>query len=226
MFQKSFSILHPIASSPHAMVYKAVPKQTAAKNAYSVAAKVIAKPAGETPSAWDVQRWTREATHWQCLSGKPGICTLYDVFEDDETLVLVSEYCEGGTLRGKDKDITWPMARGLVTAVASCHRVSLCHGGITPDHVYLTDRGDVRLGGGFGCSQVATGPCAGLWIEEGEGDGAYAAPEVLARREYGTRADVWSLGMCLKDSSASSVRLLAELCLEPDPEKRPDVDKI
>ncbi|VDD76617.1 unnamed protein product [Mesocestoides corti] len=110
----------------------------------------------------------------------PNIYSLYHVIETDTTFYLILEYVPGGELFDyilHHGSLREPHARllfrQLVSAVGYSHSKGIAHRDLKPnsDNTYLDTY------------------CGSL---------AYAAPEVIANREYsGPAADIWSMGVIL-----------------------------
>lgn len=224
MFHTQYTLIKPIASGMNAVVHLAKHKHRA-EDVY-VAAKVIHKT--QPHDSCTRFRLHNERQNWSTLAAAPGICRLYDIFEEDANLIFVTEYCAGGTLQDiiqkaphhHSTSTSTPLARGLMTALVSCHDKLIFHGDVKPSNIYLTEDGQVRLGD-FGCSQVATGPTTGLWVTPcTRGTPEFLAPEVRARQEYGTQADMWSAGVCLKDLGVPPHDAITESLLHSDPLRR------
>lgn len=168
------------------------------------------------PQTW-AYRLKNERDNWIRVGNKRSICTLYDVLEDDEMLHLVTEYCPYGTLA--DTSFHPLFQKQLMHALESCHNENICHGDIKPDNIFIDVDGNLRLGD-FGCSQVASGPNEGLFVGLHTcGTVAWVAPEILARREYGYQADVWSAGKILASYNCLPPDIIKGL-LDEDPTTR------
>lgn len=83
----------------------------------------------------------------------PTLLSVYDIFEENGTAYVVSEYCPGMTLTKKIAQsggrIPWNEARPLFTALAGCvvhlHNVGIYHLGICPDNILIDQSGKPRL---------------------------------------------------------------------------------
>mmetsp|Transcript_78687 Transcript_78687/g.218542 ORF Transcript_78687/g.218542 Transcript_78687/m.218542 type:complete len:1178 (-) Transcript_78687:74-3607(-) len=140
----------------------------------------------------------------------PHIARLFDVFEDNNEVALVMQYCSGGTLeqvlqnRGAfgEKDFQH-VAVPMLLAVNYIHRQDITHRDIKPRNwVYEADGVTVKLiDFGFSVKQYLS--------DDGTGDGGglqgclgtlgYLAPEVVKAglstdAGYSAKCDIWSLG--------------------------------
>ena len=83
------------------------------------------------------------------------IVSVYDIFEQHNTVYTISEYCEGNTLETRlamaGGRIRWDEARPLfmplLSALMSLHSAGLCHLGISPENLILGNDGKLRLTG-------------------------------------------------------------------------------
>lgn len=83
------------------------------------------------------------------------IVSVYDIFEQHNTVYTISEHCEGNTLETRlaltGGRIRWDEARPLfmplLSALISLHSAGLCHLGISPENLILGNDGKLRLTG-------------------------------------------------------------------------------
>ena len=146
----------------------------------------------------------REISILQFVS-HPNVLQLYDVFETFERIYIVTELIDGGTLfehlEGRKFRVTEEFARKAVSDIAHglayLHSNGIVHRDIKLENVMLRSRASklpqcVIID--FGLSRFL-GPTDAS--EEGVGTLQYAAPEVVLKRKYRTKADCWSLGVIL-----------------------------
>ncbi|KAH6934445.1 hypothetical protein HPB50_024234 [Hyalomma asiaticum] len=131
------------------------------------------------------------------------ICKLYQVIESKHRMYLVLEYCPGGELldyvmqrERLDEDKARHFFRQIVSAVAYVHRRGYAHRDLKPENLLLDAHGNIKLVDFGLCAK--TMPGMGAHLRTACGSSVYAAPELVAGREYvGSVADIWSMGVLL-----------------------------
>jgi hypothetical protein len=110
-----------------------------------------------------LEQFLREARNLAQFRDNPGIISVLDFFPENGTGYMVMEYLDGSTLEqymaGKDRlDIS--LIVGLLLPVAdalrACHAIGLIHRDISPDNIFLTSDGRVKLLD-FGAARFAVG---------------------------------------------------------------------
>ncbi|GAB4814919.1 hypothetical protein N2152v2_001965 [Parachlorella kessleri] len=150
----------------------------------------------------EVEDVKREVAILELLSSHPNVAALLACYEDESSVNLILELCEGGELferiatRGS---LTEREAaryfRSMAEVVRHCHALGIMHRDIKPENFLLSDKSDgaVVRAADFGLSQFFR---PGKRFRSLVGSAFYVAPEVL-QRDYGPAADIWSLGVCL-----------------------------
>jgi calcium-dependent protein kinase len=132
----------------------------------------------------------------------PNIIKLYDVFEGNRHLHLVTELCTGGELfdriiaRGHYSEADAAvLVRKICDAVKHCHDRDICHRDLKPENfLFETPAEDAELKViDFGLSRMDDGLSAGVMTTR-VGTPYYIAPEVLGRH-YDKSCDLWSIGV-------------------------------
>ncbi|TMW66403.1 hypothetical protein Poli38472_004168 [Pythium oligandrum] len=132
----------------------------------------------------------------------PNIIKLFDVFEGQRHLHLVTELCTGGELfdriiaRGHySENDAAILVRKIVDAVKHCHDRDICHRDLKPENfLFETPAEDAELKViDFGLSRMDDGLSAGVMTTR-VGTPYYIAPEVLGRH-YDKSCDLWSIGV-------------------------------
>mmetsp|Transcript_16141 Transcript_16141/g.26229 ORF Transcript_16141/g.26229 Transcript_16141/m.26229 type:complete len:269 (+) Transcript_16141:74-880(+) len=137
----------------------------------------------------------------------PHIVRLYDVYENDKNIFLVTELCTGGELydRVVDKTVNNEhfteydaarITRNILSAISYIHEKGIVHRDLKPENFLLKDETDeaaVKIID-FGLSR---------WFANSDKDGMksrvgtiyYVAPEVLSAPSYTQACDIWSIGV-------------------------------
>jgi len=131
----------------------------------------------------------------------PNIIKLYDVFDESHHYFLVTELMRGGELFDRIVTKTFyneKEARDvcliLFKALKYCHDRQVAHRDLKPENLLLMSRSDDRAikiaDFGF-AKRVSSDHCLLTQC----GTPGYVAPEILHGVPYGTKADMWSLGV-------------------------------
>jgi tetratricopeptide (TPR) repeat protein len=137
------------------------------------------------------------------------VAGIYDVFEHDTDFFVVMEYVDGITLRKRMEkplsvdeflQIAIPCLRGLSAA----HEKEIVHGDLKPENIMMSNKsGDIKICD-FGLarrafptdeSETVSTTTESLASTSLAGTPAYMAPEALAGKPIGARADIFSLGV-------------------------------
>lgn len=170
----------------------------------------------------------------------PHIGTILDVGTLDgglaaDRMYMAMTFYEGETLADRLARGPVPVAdalrigRQLAGALSAAHAAGLVHRDVKPSNVLLTTAGEVRL--------VDFGIAARVGAElphttAARGTRRYMSPERASGASPDPRADVWSLGLVLRDlldarpeptatPLSESLATLLHRCLDPDPARRP-----
>ncbi len=77
----------------------------------------------------------------------PNILRLFEVFEDQKNIYLVTEFCEGGELFDEiisrknftEKDAA-QIIKQVLSAIAYCHSQNVCHRDLKPENILIDNR--------------------------------------------------------------------------------------
>lgn len=135
----------------------------------------------------------------------PHIIKLYDAFEEETKLHLVTELCTGGELydRVVEKSLSPEqhfseydaarILRNILDAIAYCHdEKNICHRDLKVENFLLLNERDdspVKIID-FGLSRFNPDNVMTTRV----GTVYYVAPEVVLSKEYSDKCDIWSIG--------------------------------
>lgn len=151
-------------------------------------------------SEYDISKILKEVSILKCLD-HPGILKIYEVFQSNTNLSIVTELCNGGELFDRIKELkrfTENQAAQcmlqITNAVMYCHQQGVVHRDLKPENLLYLDRNSDQLKLiDFGLSQIYNKRHK---MKRIIGTYYYMAPEVL-NGEYTEKCDVWSLGVIL-----------------------------
>ena len=136
------------------------------------------------------------------VSQHPNIIKLYDVFENENYIYIIMEYCTGGDLLSyfEYHDYELPETKvceiihKLSMAIYYLHQYGIVHRDLKPENILMTDlssTADIRLLD-FGLSKIVGNDekCT-----EPYGTLSFVAPEVLQGKPYDKSVDLWSIGI-------------------------------
>lgn len=165
----------------------------------SVAIKIPRQFNGESEAEWLARRATllnegqflRRANH-------ANVVRVHKLVKDDDSddLLLVMEYCEGGSLQShyEKGPITHSSAHRVATDItlglSALHERSMIHRDIKPGNILIDRTGRAKLGD-FGL--VTDAIILGYADRAGYRD--HLAPEVTMTGQTSARTDIWALGM-------------------------------
>lgn len=138
----------------------------------------------------------------QMLSSHPNVAGLSTLYEDEDAVHLILEFCEGGQIFDRiieqgyiTEQYVAQMFAQMVRVVDHCHSLGIAHRDIKPENFLLSPSiPGLRIkAADFGLSQFFSSKKR---FRSVVGSAHYLAPEVL-KRDYGPEADIWSLGVCL-----------------------------
>jgi len=203
-----FRVLEKLGAGGMGVVYKAIDIRLDRP----VALKFL--PDHMTQDALALERFRREARAASALN-HPGICTIYDIGEQDGRAFIAMEFIDGKTLRSHIRGKALPLEETLkfgiqiAEALDAAHAEGIIHRDIKPGNIFLTKRGQAKVLD-FGLAKlVPKGVAAGDADDSGEaadsgsiagiisGTPSYMSPEQVRGDNLDQRTDVFSLGLLL-----------------------------
>ncbi|RVE63719.1 hypothetical protein OJAV_G00139200 [Oryzias javanicus] len=130
----------------------------------------------------------------------PNIVQLFDSFETDTEVVVVTEYAEGQLFQVLEDDGNLPeslvheIACQLVSALYYLHSHRILHRDMKPQNILLGKDGVVKLCD-FGFARAMS--ASTLVLTSIKGTPLYMSPELVEEKPYDHTADLWSLGCIL-----------------------------
>ncbi|XP_026185072.1 serine/threonine-protein kinase 36 isoform X2 [Mastacembelus armatus] len=130
----------------------------------------------------------------------PNIVQLFDSFETDTEVVVVTEYAEGQLFQVLEDDGKLPesqvreIACQLVSALYYLHSHRILHRDMKPQNILLGKSGVVKLCD-FGFARAMS--VSTLVLTSIKGTPLYMSPELVEEKPYDHTADLWSLGCIL-----------------------------
>lgn len=161
----------------------------------------------------------------------PNIVQLFDSFETETEVVVVTEYAEGQLFQILEDDGNLPesqvreIACQLVSALYYLHSHRILHRDMKPQNILLGKSGVVKLCD-FGFARAMS--VSTLVLTSIKGTPLYMSPELVEEKPYDHTADLWSLGCILYELHTgappfytNSIFQLVQLIVR-DPVKWPD----
>ncbi|XP_028414260.1 serine/threonine kinase SAD-1-like isoform X2 [Dendronephthya gigantea] len=146
----------------------------------------------------------REARLLQMIR-HPHIVQLLEIVETSQSYYLVFEFADGGDLmdhickrKKLEEDEVRKFIRQIISAVEYLHRLGIMHRDLKVENLLLDANKNIKIID-FGLSNTiyATDHNNENHCTTQCGSPAYAAPELLVRKDYGPQIDVWSIGVNL-----------------------------
>jgi serine/threonine protein kinase len=202
-----------------------------------VAIKVLTSDLADLTSR---HRFQREAQMASSLN-HPHILTVHDVGELDGRQYLVTEFVDGGTLRGwlghrHDWRQTIELLVGVADGLAAAHDAGILHRDVKPENILITTRGYAKLAD-FGLAKLheaaTVTEATQLVTRPGilAGTVPYMSPEQALGRPLDHRSDIFSFGVVLYEAlagrrpftDASDLDVLHAIARQPPPPLPSDV---
>ncbi|KAM8876692.1 serine/threonine-protein kinase ULK3 [Synchiropus picturatus] len=189
---EDFILTERLGSGTYATVYKAYRK---ANNREAVAVKVVEK---KTLNKASTENLLTEIEILKTVK-HPHIVQLKYFVWDSQNIYLILEWCSGGDLsrfirsrRILPERVARRFLQQIACALQFLHERNISHLDLKPQNILLS--GSVLKLADFGFAQYMS-----PWDEKSvlRGSPLYMAPEMVCRRQYDSRVDLWSVGVIL-----------------------------
>ena len=139
----------------------------------------------------------------------PNIMKVYEYFNKDNNLYIISELLSGGELLEKinengflSEDVSAYIMKQIFSAVDFCHEKGILHRDLKPENILIESEAEAKKEF-FTIKIIDFGTSGKIQDEEDElfnvgvGTPLYVAPEILENEKYDEKCDMWSCGVIM-----------------------------
>jgi len=216
-----FLVVEKIGEGGMGLIYKAIDTRLDQPVALKMIRPAVARHAGYLARFKDEVRIARRITH-------PNVCRVHDLGDFGDSLYLSMEWIQGETLRqllnragALEPERAFEIAAKIAAALSEAHGHGIIHRDLKPENVMIDEQGDVRVMD-FGIAILAESQAGRLTGPGPSGTPDYMAPEQRRGEELDGRADLFSLGLILREMLAGHRIKVGE---EPTAGLRPGTGK-
>ncbi len=157
----------------------------------------------EEQFAGGVVKFVEEAKRLAKFKDVPGIVGIYDSFQENKTAYIIMEYLEGETLSSKleregklSLDDSIEIIMPVLSALKEVHLEGILHRDISPDNIFLTADGQVKLLD-FGAARYATSTSHSKSLSVIVKPGYAPQEQYRSRGDQGTWTDIYACAATL-----------------------------
>ncbi|CAD8067396.1 unnamed protein product [Paramecium primaurelia] len=194
-FTSSYKIVKKIGQGIAAQVYQATNKT----NKLNFAAKIFEKKRILLEETEIIA--INKELHYLRLLQHPNIIRLYEVFENKQHIIFITDLHQGGELHhsfsryGLEENQVAEVIKPIITAISFMHSKGIFHRDLKPQNILLKeiDAFDTITLIDLGLAEKFTKE--GKYLYNRCGTPGYVAPEVLQDKKYDLKVDVYSIGI-------------------------------
>ena len=195
-FDDKYDLKEPLGSGTISEVWSVTHKETKEERAV----KIIKK---EQDSPADLSEMIKNETGSLAILKSENIVEIYEFFEDEQKYYIVMELLEGPNMSehlaqtpktALTEEIVAGWLNQILQGVRHCHSKDIIHRDIRPSNVVFADKAastpkliDFNFSKSYDPDDSA--------VQDIYATPAYVAPEMLTKKEYSKKTDIWSCGI-------------------------------